>query len=106
MKSTKKEMARREEILKRLETQNLRQIQKDYPASLGSLARFRDGHSPKSYKIRKALGLPVYQETEVCPECGIVHSKICKPSFEKRLKQNCPEDAKYILFYYRLLKSE
>ncbi len=77
-----------QEINLRHKTESLRSIQKDFKISLGSLARFRDGHVPQKPEIRKALGLPAYLLTQVCSVCNIVHTKQCKPKFKDRLIKN------------------
>lgn len=97
---TKEERLLFHEINRRHKTESLRSIQKDFKISLGSLARFRDGHIPQKPEIRKALGLPAYLLTQVCSVCNIVHTKQCKPEFKDRLIKNAPKDALNIYAIY------
>ena len=58
-----------------------------------------NGKEPKDKKNREILGLTTTEEIEVCPQCGIVHSRICRPSFEKRL-ENIPDGDKILKLYH------
>ena len=42
-----------------------------------TLRDIANGIEPKGKEIRAQLGLPEIVELEVCPSCGIVHTKVC-----------------------------
>lgn len=53
--------------------------------SVGAIYRFASGIEPKRAEVRKALGLPCYAPTEICPVHGIVHKGKCpiKKTFDE-----------------------
>lgn len=89
---TRKEHLRMAEIKSRLERESLRQVRKDYPVPLGTLARFRDGHIPTDPKARAALRLPIYPKKSKLP-------------FADRVRMSCSEkDAEGVLTFYEFLE--
>jgi len=67
-----------------LKSKHLRAVQReDFSfASLGTLARIRDGVFPKSERLRKQFNLSPILLAPACPRCGGVHTRKCR---EKKL---------------------
>lgn len=69
--------------------------------SHGNLSDFLKGKNIEDPDKRRELGLPVVALAEVCPQCGVVHVKVCKEPFADRMKRiGHPE----IAWLYNLLK--
>lgn len=60
-------------------TLSLRELSRmtDGKVSYGTIKRVLEGHEPKDPEIRRALGLNVSKEVEVCPSCQVVHKTGC-----------------------------
>lgn len=71
-----------------LKSKRLRAVQRDdFPfASLGTLARIRDGKFPTTHKVRSSFGLAGMISVQRCPNCDSVHTRKCSPS---KLKIEC-----------------
>jgi len=96
---TPAETTRQQEIEQRCQSgESLRNIQRDYPVSLGTLGRVRDGHVVQDAALRTALKLPAYRQVEAC-WCGDVHAKECQQPFKSRIPENEPMRAEILSFY-------
>ncbi|KKL07764.1 hypothetical protein LCGC14_2582700 [marine sediment metagenome] len=67
-------------IKKLLKTKSLNSMKReDFPSiSLGTLARFRDGEPPKTFKLRKKFNLSPIVSAPACSRCGGIHTHLCK----------------------------
>lgn len=102
---TSAEQQRHKEIEQRCQGgESLRKIQRDYPVSLGTLGRVRDGHVVQDVKLRVALKLPAYRQVEAC-WCGDVHAKQCQRPFADRIPSDEPQREE-ILGLYELMRGE
>ena len=102
---SKEERELQQEVLARLRDSSLRTLEIDFGVSNGTLSRIAKGIMPRTERLRKPLGLPIYSRGRVCPRCNIVHDRLCKPPFEERLtKKVSPKEAAGILIIKQLLE--
>jgi len=89
-----------------LKSKRLRAIQReDFSfASLGTLARIRDGVFPKSDRLRKQFNLSPILLAPACPRCGGVHTRKCPKPKSSRVINITYDFAKmiaYVKFFKR-----
>ena len=103
---TREESTRQKEIKERCDNgESLRSIQKDYPVSLGTLSRVRDGHIVKAPELRYALHLPIYVFVEPC-WCGEVHQKKHQRPFADRIPTDEPQREEILGMFELLTRLE
>ena len=93
-------------ILMLLKSKNLTAVQnEDFPfASLGTLARIRDGQFPKSHRIRTSFGLAGMVSVPSCPNCNSVHTRKCSPKKKKTKRTASTRDIATTVVYIKFLK--
>jgi len=88
-----------------LKSKRLRAVQReDFPfASLGTIARIRDGVFPKSELLRKQFNLSPILMAPACPRCGGVHTRKCREKKPPR-KLQLSRDLAKMIWWVRYLK--
>lgn len=88
-----------------LKTKSLNDVKReDYPgASLGTLARFRDGDPPKTSRLRQYFDLPPYCKVPPCVRCGGVHTRVCAEKKRARVLKKT-QDVAAMIVYMKFLK--
>lgn len=88
-----------------LKSKHLRAVQReDFSfASLGTLARIRDGIFPKSEHLRKQFNLLPILLAPACPRCGGVHTRKCREKKPPR-KLEASRNLAKMIWWVRYLK--